>query len=173
MLKMLTTQLNGLFQRIADKEADQIEDGARLLAQAAVGEGKIYIKGFQEMKAVEAEAASGAEPLPCGCPLDSMDDLAEHDRVLLVSRFAHDPEAAAAAAALRERGIPFVAVAGRMPNEEPSLAQMADVFIDTRLTKGLLPDENGGRTGFPSSLAALYIYFALKLTIEEILQELE
>ncbi|HEY9577176.1 MAG TPA: DUF2529 domain-containing protein [Pseudobacillus sp.] len=171
MLKMFTTQLNGLFQRIADKETDQIEDGARLLAQAVVGEGRIYIKGFQEMKAVEAEAVAGSDSLSCVQPFDSADEITESDRVLLVSRFAHDSEAAAIAVALKERGIPFVAAAGLAPGEEHSLNEMADVFIDTKLTKGLLPAENGGRTGFPSSLAALYIYFALKLTIDEILQE--
>ena len=34
MLKMFTTQLSGLFNRIFDKEELSIEDGARLLAQA-------------------------------------------------------------------------------------------------------------------------------------------
>lgn len=171
MLKMFTTQLTGLFQRIADKEAEQIEDGARLLAQAVIGEGRIYIKGFQEMKAVEAEAIAGADAFSCCQPFDSAGEITESDRVLLVSRFAHDPEALAAAAALEEQGIPFVAVAGLISEEEHSLHETADVFINTKLTKGLLPDENGGRTGFPSSLAALYIYFSLKLTIDEILQE--
>ncbi|KMY55690.1 hypothetical protein AC623_18570 [Bacillus sp. FJAT-27231] len=171
MLKMFTTQLNGLFQRITDKEADQIEDGARLLAQAVVGEGRIYIKGFQEMKAVEAEAVSGADSLSSIQPFDSADAITQSDRVLLVSRFAHDSEALTTAAALEERGIPFVAVAGLILEEKDSLYELADVFIDTKVTKGLLPSENGGRTGFPSSLAALYIYFALKLTIDEILQE--
>ncbi|RJS60746.1 DUF2529 family protein [Bacillus sp. PK3_68] len=171
MLKMFTTQLNGLFQRIADKEAEQMEDGARLLAQAVIGEGRVYIKGFEEMKAVEAEATAGAEALSCFQSFEAADNITESDRVLLVSRFSHDSEAVALAAALEERGIPFVAIAGLVPEKEHSLHEKADVFINTKVTKGLLPDENGGRTGFPSSLAALYIYFSLKLTIDEILQE--
>lgn len=48
---------------------------------------------------------------------------------------------------------------------------MADVHIDLRLKKGLLPDELGNRVGYPTSLVALYIYFGLKFTIEEILEE--
>ncbi|KAB7707489.1 DUF2529 family protein [Bacillus aerolatus] len=171
MLKMFTTQLNGLFQRIADKEAYNIEDGARLLAQAMVGEGRIYIQGIQEMTAVEAEAMTGAEPLTHCQPFKTADEITESDRVLLVSRFTNDPEALAAASALQEKHIPFVAVAGAVSTEEVSLATLADVFIDTKLIKGLLPDETGGRTGFPSSIAALYIYFLLKLTIDEILQD--
>ena len=63
MLKMFSTQLTGLFMRIADKEEFQFEDGARLLAQAAVGHGAIYFKGFGEMRGVEFEAIEGAEPL--------------------------------------------------------------------------------------------------------------
>lgn len=173
MLKMFTTQLNGLFQRIADKEAEQIEDGARLLAQASVGEGRIYIKGFQEMKAVEAEAVSGTDSFNHCEPFDSATELTESDRVLLISRFAHDTEALDIAANLEEQGIPFVAVAGLVAAEGHSLADLADVFIDTKLTKGLLPGENGDRTGFPASMAALYIYFAMKLTVDEILQELD
>lgn len=62
MLKMFSTQLTGLFNRIQDKEEFSIEDGARLLAQAAVGDGSIYICGLKEMAAVEAEATEGAEP---------------------------------------------------------------------------------------------------------------
>ncbi|MFK2825635.1 DUF2529 domain-containing protein [Bacillus sp. B190/17] len=171
MLKMFTTQLNGLFQRIADKEGDSIEDGARLLAQAIVGEGHIYIQGFGEMKAVEAEALAGAEPFTRCQRLDTADTLTASDRVLLVSRFAHDSEALAAASILQEKDIPFVAAAGLVQTEEDALDALADVFIDTKLIKGLLPDETGGRTGFPSSLAALYIYFLLKLTIDEILRD--
>ncbi|MBR3379532.1 MAG: DUF2529 family protein, partial [Bacillus sp. (in: Bacteria)] len=36
MLKIFTTQLSGIFSRIGEKQAEAIEDGARLLAQAVV-----------------------------------------------------------------------------------------------------------------------------------------
>ena len=58
MLKMFTTQLTGLFKKIAEKEEFSFEDGARLLAQGQT----IYLLGFKEMKAVEFEALEGAEP---------------------------------------------------------------------------------------------------------------
>ncbi|KKB44904.1 DUF2529 domain-containing protein [Bacillus thermotolerans] len=173
MLKMFTTQLHGLFQRIADKESFSIEDGARLLTQAIVGEGTIYIQTFNEMDAVAAEATSGAEKLTSSQTYTVNTPVTESDRVLLISRFANDPEALEAAASWREADIPFVAIAGSLPKEENRLAELADVFIDTHLVNGLLPDDTGGRTGFPSSLAALYIYFALKLTIDEILEDQE
>lgn len=52
MLKMFSTQLTGLFNRLQEKEDFSIEDGARLLAQAAAGEGTVYIFGIKEMQAV-------------------------------------------------------------------------------------------------------------------------
>ncbi|WP_238941962.1 DUF2529 family protein [Bacillus sp. REN10] len=166
---MFSTQLNGLLQRIADQEAEVIEDGARLLAQAAIGDGTIFIKGFNEMQAVEAEVALGAEPLPHAKPLLSTHDASPIDRLLLISRFADDDEALLIAKQLQEKNIPFVAIAGARPTEKESLKSLADIFIDTKVLKGLLPNEQGERTAFPSSIAALYIYFLLKLTMDEIL----
>ena len=63
MLKMFSTQLTGLFKSIMEKEEFNIEDAARLLTQAAVGEGTIYIYGFGEMEGVTNEALQGIEPL--------------------------------------------------------------------------------------------------------------
>ncbi len=53
----------------------------------------------------------------------------------------------------------------------PCLATIADVHIDTRLIKPLLPGDDGNRVGFPSPMAALYIYYALKFIIDDILDD--
>ena len=45
------------------KEEMNIEDSARLLAQALVGDGFIYLHGTNEMEGVVAEALFGAEPM--------------------------------------------------------------------------------------------------------------
>ena len=63
MLKIFSTQINGLFKKVMEKEEFNIEDAARLLAQAAVGDGTIYIHGFGEMDGVTTEALKGIEPL--------------------------------------------------------------------------------------------------------------
>lgn len=63
MLKIFTTQLSSYFKRIGEKEEFNLEDGARILAQAAIGEGNIYIYGVNEMQAVMYEATQSAEPL--------------------------------------------------------------------------------------------------------------
>lgn len=173
MLKMFSTQLTGLFKRIMDNEEFQIEDGARLLAQAPVGEGNLYLKGFNEMNSVVFEAIEGAEPLKNAMRLESTAALTAADRVLIFSRYSDDEEALLLAHELIELGVPFVAVSGKKSVEAPCLAELAMVHIHTHLLKPLLPGEDGERVGFPASMAGLYIYFALKFTIEEILQEYE
>ncbi|MEH7251164.1 DUF2529 domain-containing protein [Neobacillus niacini] len=167
MLKMFTTQLTGLFKKIAEKEEFSFEDGARLLAQGQT----IYLLGFKEMKAVEFEALEGAEPLRGAHVLTNADDLTSADRVLLFSRNADDVEAIEWAMRLQEKGVPFVAVSTVVPDGK--LADLADVHLNLQLTKGLLPDDFGNRYGYPASMAALYIYYGLKFTIDEIFAEYE
>ena len=173
MIKMFTTQLTGLFKRIYDKQEFEIEDGARLLAQAAIGQGNIYMKGYGEMEAVTAEALNGAEPLPSAKRYDASVELTEADRVLIVTRYSTDEEAVALGKKLSAEGVPFVAVSGVVEGEE-SLLDLADIHLDTKLIKGMLPgDEIGERVSFPSSMAALYLYFALGFVIREMLEEYE
>lgn len=165
MLKMFTTQLTGLFKRIEDKAEFSFEDGARLLAQGQT----IYITGFREMKAVEFEALEGAEPFNRAVLLGDLDTVTLADRVLVFTRSSDDDEAVRVGEALLEKGIPFVAVsagAGR-------LVEISDVHIDLQLSKGLLPDDEGNRYGYPSSMAALFVYYGLKFTVDEILAEYE
>jgi electron transfer flavoprotein alpha/beta subunit len=171
---MFTTQLSGLMNRIFDKEEFSIEDGARLLAQAAVGEGNIYICGFGEMEVVAIEALKGKEPLANARILaaDQLDELTSADRVLLVSRFSTDEDALQLGQQLVEKQIPFVAVSGAVSSDSAKdLTTLADVHIDTKVIKSMLPDESGERVGFPATIAALYIYFCLKFTLEEMLNE--
>ena len=175
MLKMFTTQLSGLFKRISEKEEIAFEDGARLLAQAPVGDGTIYIIGTKEMKAVENEAFEGAEPFVGAKSLNAgnVTHLSNADRVVIFSRTDRDEQAVALATQLREKEVPFVAVSSVIDSSDSRLAELADVHIDLWLIKGLLPDDFGGRFCYPSSMAALYVYFGLKFTIEEILAEYE
>lgn len=173
MLKMFTTQLTGLFKRVFEKEQFQIEDGARLLAQAPVGDGYIYIKGFNEMECVSFEALQGEEPLKHAVRLEADSPISSADRVVIFTRFSTDEEAVKLGETLGEKGVPFVVVSAEKKEEESRLADLADVHINTHLLKPLLPTEDGNRVGFPSSMTALYIYFALKFTLEEILEEYE
>ncbi|QED49749.1 DUF2529 domain-containing protein [Cytobacillus dafuensis] len=175
MLKMFSTQLTGLFNRIQEKEDFAMEDGARLLAQAAIGSGRIYIFATKEMKAVGYEATESQEPLKNASiwSIDKpLEEISETDRFLIVTRNAADEEVIKLAEFLSEKKIPFVAVSSIQSNDK-GLAELADIHIDLKLTKGLLPDEAGNRFGYPASMAALYVYYGIKFILEEILEEYE
>ena len=168
LLKMFSTQLSGLFKRLQEQEEFSLEDSARLLAQAAAGEGKIYLYGSGEMQAVLFEALEGAEPLAHAARFD-MAEVTPADRVLLFARHSTDPDAVAIAKELAEKYLPFTAVSTVIPGDEPGLDTLADVHIDLKLTKGLLPDENGERFAIPNTMAALFVYYGIKFTIDEII----
>ncbi|MGE8204990.1 DUF2529 family protein [Heyndrickxia sp. NPDC080065] len=170
-MKMLLTQINGLFSRIYEKEQLSIEDSARLLAQAAIGEGKIYIKGFKEMEAIPLEAINGAEPMNSANLLTNVANLTNADRAIIISRFSNDSEAVKLAKELVQQKVPFTAISGNSSNDEMDLTQLADVHINTSILKPMLPTETGERTCFPSSMAALFIYHCIKLTFDEIIEE--
>lgn len=59
MIKIFTTQLIGRLKMMEEKEIYNLEDAARLLAQALVGEGNIYIYAEQGLDGVLAEALHG------------------------------------------------------------------------------------------------------------------
>lgn len=175
MLKMFSTQLTGVFKRVMEEEL-VIEDIARLLAQAAGGSGTIYLYGTKEMKAVIHEAAEGKEPLK-NCKVweaaSPVSSIKETDRFLILTRENEDHEALKLGKYLAENYIPFAAIIGNTGNENnaESLADLADAHIDLKLTKGLLPDDEGNRYGYPYAMAALFAYHGIKFTIDEILAD--
>lgn len=176
MLKMLTTQLTGLFKKIADQEEFALEDGARLLAQAPAGDGTIYLFATGEMKAVVAEATEGAETLVAVHVLtDSLvDSLTSADRVLLFTRYNVDREALELAKRLKVKNIPFVSVSAISEHSlDVDLLDLSPVHIQLQLKAGLLPDEQGERHLLPFSMAALFVYHILALTVDEILKEFQ
>ncbi len=176
MMKIFSTQLQGLFQKINDQEEMNIEDGARLLAQAAIGQGKIYIHGFHELEAVVIEAISGVESLDSCERLfknGKMNDVTEGDRVLIITRFSTDPDALELVTDLKEKGIQTVVISAIVDTDEPSLDGSADVHIDSKLVKALIPDDEGNRYGFPSIMTALFAYYGLFFTLKEIITEYE
>ncbi|WP_404334682.1 DUF2529 family protein [Planococcus rifietoensis] len=159
-MKILTTQLTGLFQRIA-KEEQAIEDMARLLAQAVIGEGRIHLAAFGELDAVAASALNGAETLESAVRFDPAAELSTADRVWILAR---KDEGDSLAQELAGRAVPFAMLTAESHGNET-----ADAFLSMNIDKGLLPGEDGGRIMIPHGLGALYVYHAVKLTIDEML----
>ncbi|MBO1624062.1 DUF2529 domain-containing protein [Bacillus cereus] len=175
MLKIFSTQLSGYFTRISQTEEMNIEDSARLLAQALVGDGIVYLHGTQEMEGVVLEALHGAESLKQAKRLienGNQADVTSADRVLLISRFSTDEDIISLAKKLQEEGHSIVGISA-IQNGDVSLEQFTDVHIDTKLLKGLIPDDEGNRYGFPSLILSLFAYHGLKFTIDEMINEYE
>ncbi|GLC87952.1 DUF2529 domain-containing protein [Lysinibacillus piscis] len=170
MSKILTTQLSGLFQRIVQNEEEAIEETARLLAQAAVGEGHVYFACFDEMQAIELNASQAIEHFAKLRIWTKDANITEADRVCIFTRSAHHEEALTFAQKLSQNFIPFAAVASEIADEENPLADLAYTYISTRVRGGLLPNEQGERIVVPHTIAALFIYEAIKISYDEMLQ---
>ena len=170
MQKIFSTQLTGIFNNINKEEFD-IEDAARLLAQALVGEGSIYIVGFEEMAGIIEQALNGREVFPSCKPLLNTEEVTTIDRVLLFSRTNHHPESLALAKKLEEKAIPFVSVATSQEGEEAGLDDFSHVHINLKLKRGLVPTDKGERIGYPSLLIALYVLHLIQFTLIELIEE--
>jgi hypothetical protein len=176
MLKMFSTQLQGIFKKIEEKEDFSIEEGARLLSQALIGDGKVFIYGLEELKAVELTAMLGPEKLQGVQPYihnGKKATIQPLDRVLIIAQFSNDSTALATIKALRYQNIPTVVVSSIVNEAEEGLHKLADVHINSHLTRGLIPDDDGNRYGLPTAIVALYAYYGLMFTIKEIIAEYE
>ena len=170
-MKILTTQISGLFQRIATNGEEAIEETARLLAQATIGEGRVILAGFEEMEAVIATALDGVEPLHGAVRYENDMEIGSADRVWLLTRSASDEQALKLAQLLADRFIPFAALAAEKPGDDNVLEDLAYTYVATGLTRGLLPSENGERIVQPHAMAALFVYEAVKLAYDEMISE--
>ncbi|MBE1555727.1 DUF2529 family protein [Sporosarcina limicola] len=170
-MKILTTQIGGLFQRIATNNEESIEETARLLAQATIGEGRVIFAGFDEMEAVTVTALCSIEPFSGGIRYMEDMEVEKADRVWLLTRSSTDPRALGLARLLADRFIPFAALSADKTNEANELANLAYTYIPTALIKGLLPGDNGERIVQPHTMAALFVYEAVKLAYDEMLSD--
>jgi uncharacterized phosphosugar-binding protein len=177
MMKIFTTQLTGHLNRILDQEELSIEDSARLLAQALIGEGTIYIYGYKELHGVVLEALSSSEPLNRAESLldnnGQVKKLSPEDRVLLFTYCSTDEEATSIAKSLSDQGIQTVGVSALIKNADSGLDSITDLHIDAKLRQPLIPGDDGVRYGYPALMTSLYVYYAISFTIKEILNEYE
>lgn len=175
MFKMLSTQLNGLFQKIVQNESESIEETARLLAQASVGQGKVYFACFDEMQAVEINALQSADPFKNLQKWTTETTITPVDRVCIFTRSYKNENALLLARELHEQFIPFSVVSSELPDETNLLSDLAFTYISLNIRNGMLPHPTslGERIVFPHLLAALYIYEAIKLNYDEMIEDID
>lgn len=173
MSKILTTQMTGLLQRIQTSEEEAIEDTARLLAQAGIGQGNVYFACFEELKGVEMNAVQGAAPFVKAVPWSPEAALTEADRVIIFTRSCQNKEALALAQKLYDLFIPFAAVASEPANSDNELSELAYTYISMKIRGGILPHPSkiGERIVLPHLMAALFIYEAIKMEYDEMIAD--
>ncbi|WP_160849374.1 DUF2529 family protein [Pontibacillus yanchengensis] len=171
MIKMLTTQLSGAFERIYEKEELRIEDAARALSQAIVGEGHVYVIGTGEMRALHDEVESGPEALPKTTLYTDDTNLSHIDRVIIASRYANDEEALALTKKVQAQDAQVIHISASIKEGNP-IQELADFYIDTHISGPMLPFDMD-RIGFPSIMGMLYVYHALFVITKEIISEYE
>lgn len=172
MIKIFTTQLIGRLKMMEEKEINNLEDAARLLAQALVGEGDIYIYAEQGLDGVLAEALHGMEPLERVRVFDenSLEELSHADRVILFVRHLNDEKALQIGEALHKKGVPFAAAGALGRKEENKMDDWAYVSINLQADQGLVPTFTG-RSAFIHQIASLYVYQSIKLLLDEIIED--
>lgn len=173
-MKMLMTQIGGLLQRAGSNNEEAVEETARLLAQATIGEGRVIFAGFDEMAAVGLNAAFAAEPFHGAVQYEDGMEIHSADRVWLFARSAADARALGLARMLAEQFIPFAVVAGEKATEDNELADLSYTYMATGVTKGILPGEElGSRIVQPHVLVALFLYEAVKMAYDEMVNDEE
>ncbi|MGG0656558.1 DUF2529 family protein [Rummeliibacillus pycnus] len=169
MLKMLSTQVAGLLQRVATNQEEAIEESARLLAQAGAFEGVVYFACFDELQAIEINALHAAEPFKKLLPWTKDVEITDIDRVCIFTRNTNHPNALALARKLYDAFIPFAVVANEKEEDAGEMANLSYTYISMDIKKGLLPNELGERIVLPHTMTALFIYEAIKMSYDEML----
>lgn len=171
MSKILTTQMTGMLQRIQNSEEEAIEDTARLLAQAGIGQGSVYFACFEEMKGIEINAMEGAAPFIKALPWSPEADLTDADRVIIFTRSCTNHQAIALAQKLYDQFIPFAVIASEPAGDDNVLSELAYTYISMKIRGGIIPHPSkiGERIVFPHMMAALFIYEAIKMEYDEMI----
>ena len=171
MSKILTTQMSGLLQRIQTSEEETIEDTARLLAQAGIGQGNVYFACFGELQGVALNATESVAPFAKMVPWTPDVEITEADRVIIFTRSCKDEEALTLAKQLYDAFIPFAAVASEVASDDNELSELAYTYISLKMRGGILPHPTklGERIVFPHLMAALFIYEAIKMKYDEMI----
>ncbi|WP_100400410.1 DUF2529 family protein [Bacillus sp. FJAT-44742] len=172
MLKIFSTQLQGLFRKITDQQEEALENSARLLAQALAGEGNIYIFATEKMKGVAHSALYSQDAPESTALFPEKENLSPSDRVLIISESDSNPEAMNILEACQNVNVPVVSISP-LTTQEGALEQSSDFHINTFAQGGVVPDDAGNRTGHPEHLVSLFAVLSLFLTLHEMLLELE
>ncbi|UJS27568.1 DUF2529 domain-containing protein [Macrococcoides canis] len=163
MFKIFNTQLNSIFKKI-DVQASEIDIAGRLLAQAVVGQGKIYVKGFGDLKHFEDFAVESKEELFGAEKFITESIIDKTDRLLVMSD-TYDEDTEEFINMLNSKDIDYVLVCNK--NEKIDAMN----YIDLSTPRALVPTEDFSRIITPHLMAMNYIYYGIYNVMYEMLVE--
>ncbi|QDI91743.1 DUF2529 family protein [Salicibibacter halophilus] len=167
MIKSYTTQLQHVFHMIG-KQDEAIADSARLLAQALVGEGKIYVLANKRFSALADTIVQNDDTLQGieRMTWQQTDEVSTADRMLVLSDGAETEDEASRLQSLLQTHIPLAFLGPGYPNlsfvegiEEP-------IAIITQ-SSPIVPAADGSKCGYPTEIAIIYAYQAMMFELSE------
>lgn len=171
LLEQFTTHLIQHIHKIKNEEAMNIEDISRSLCNTIIGDGYIYWYGHKEMEGITSEVQFGSEPFPKSKVYDESKELSHLDRLIIATRFSNDEEVLPIVEKGKKDGAEVIVLTTVLDEGDP-LIEKADFYIDLKLAESLLPYD-GGKIGYPAVLLLFYIYYALYITVKEIIDDFE
>ncbi|SDI47449.1 DUF2529 family protein [Natribacillus halophilus] len=161
MLKSYTTQLQHVFTTIRNEE-ETIADGARLLAQALVGNGNIYVCAGKPFASL-AETIVHNQDTPGRIhfiPWYKKEQATAADRLLVLTDGSETEEDTSQLQQLLEAYIPLVFLGPAHPRLT-FVEGMEDPIVITTPSSPIVPDYDGDRRGYPTEIAIIYAYQAI------------
>ncbi|QQK81673.1 DUF2529 family protein [Salicibibacter cibi] len=171
MIKSYTTQLQHVFHTIG-KQEEAIADGARLLAQALVGEGTIYVIANKRFSAL-ADTMVQNKDTPKRIQRMTQQQkkaLTTADRMLVLSEGTETKEELLHLQDLLQAHIPIVFLGPGSPGlsfEEG----MEEPMVITTPSSPIVPAPDGNKCGYPTEIAIIYAYQAMMFELSEMIAD--
>lgn len=169
MMKILATQFNGKLQTLT-KQEDELFDVVRLLAQALVGQGKVYLDAYGEFEGLYPMLSDGPDQMKRVTRIKDHKTLHAVDRVLIFTPDTERSDLLASLARYDAWHTPYAIITLGDVTEtlERSIAPLALKF-----NKGLLPAEDGSRHGLPSLALGAFLLTHILTQLQEMTEEWE
>ncbi|WP_026698830.1 DUF2529 family protein [Alkalicoccus chagannorensis] len=168
MKKIFNTQFSNVLKQ-QEGQDDVLEDAARITSMCLFGAGSLYVAASPALGGIVSQAVHGADALD-GCER-LMDDteLTAQDAVWIFAEspaHVHDELLRAA-----DAGAGIILVIPEKTDDP--LCSRASALLETKVTRPLIPKEDGSRFGEPHLLAALHVYYDLFFLMDEFQEEFD
>ena len=172
MSKILNAQLTGIFNRLENQALD-IQMAAQCIIQAIGSEGKVYIKGYGDLKFYESFVLNSDEKLYSSFLLDNLisyNVIDTTDRELLFSPF-YTTEVAKDVQQLINLDVDFVLICNKPKQDDFPEHLMHYVNLST--PRPIVYTEDYDKIVQPHPMTFNYIYYAIYTQMVEMTRDLD